>query len=265
MKPRDTKSSPEPTIQIISSTTVPGTFYQRHRNILQGRGAQFVVATLIASGMTFLLWLWLPPLFRVWQTTLIQLAQALPLDNRLLLATPAQFPAWTHIRTLALAFPLEAPGILTLGTHLLGAVLLFAFAGNLASPFRAPLRLLACFHAVGVLACLFMRNGAAYSVEAHTGSLSLFTQCLLLTLPVVMAFTHFIVERSNERRVIATALIALYLVLTLPIKLIAHALVIQYASGLAEPTLFFIFGPALDIFVVTALYAWAISWRHGQG
>ena len=38
----------------------------------------------------------------------------------------------------------------------------------------------------------------------------------------------------------------------------------QAASGLAMPTLFLICGPAFDILAVTAIYAWAVTWRHGS-
>jgi len=255
----------EPTIQVIATAAAPRSLYQRYRHLLQGRTAQFAVALLIAGGLSIVLWQMLPLLYRFWNHSLTTLLGSLPLGNAQLVSANVIKPEWGALEITAIRLPLDPPNLAILGIHLGGATLLYLCAGKLRAPFRNPLRLLAVFHVLCVLGSLALPEGKTYSIEEHTRSLSVFTQGLLLLLPAVMATTHFIVERSNERRILATVLIATYLIVTLPVKLVAHALLIQTASGLAMPTLFLVFGPAFDIFVVTALYAWAVTWRHGQG
>lgn len=256
---------PDATVMVSVTAAPPRSFYQRHRHLLQGRMAQFSMATLIASGLTLLLWRSLPLIYRFWNFSLSQLLSSLALSEAELTSTKHLLPGWSSLEAAAINLPLTAPTLATLTAHLAAAALAYLLAARLNAPFRAPLRLLAAFHGLTVLASLAHPNGAAYSIEEHTRSLNLFTQSLLLLLPVVMAFTHYIVERSNERRILATVLIAAYLIAALPIKLLAHALLIQAASGLAMPTLFLVCGPAFDILAVTAIYAWAVTWRHGQG
>ncbi|MBS1208959.1 MAG: putative rane protein [Proteobacteria bacterium] len=257
----------EPTIQVIATTTAPPprSLFQRYRHLLQGRIAQFVLALVIAGGLSFLFWRILPLLYRFWDHSLTALLGALPLADAQLVTINITIPAWSDLETAAIGLPLAPPDLAMLSIHLGAAACLYLCAGKLHAPFRSPLRLLAVFHALCVLGSFALPEGGLYSIEEHTRSLSIFSQGLLLFLPAVMALTHFIVERSNERRILATVLIAAYLIVTLPVKLAAHALLIQTASSLAMPTLFLVFGPAFDIFVVTALYAWAVTWRHGQG
>lgn len=256
---------PDATIMVSVTAAPPRSFYQRHRHLLRGRMAQFAMALLITSGLTLLLWQLLPLIYRFWNHSLSQLLSGLALDDAQRVTLSISTPAWRHLESVAISLPLAAPSLATLAAHLSGATLVYLLAAHLNAPFRAPLRLLAVFHGFTALASLALPNGAAYSIEEHTRVLNVFTQGLLLLLPVVMAFTHYIVERSNERRILATVLIASYLIAALPIKLLAHALLIQAASGLAMPTLFLVCGPAFDILAVTAIYAWAVTWRHGQG
>ncbi|KAF7597854.1 MAG: hypothetical protein CGU28_16365 [Candidatus Dactylopiibacterium carminicum] len=146
--------------------------------------------------------------------------------------------------------------------HLATAVLVWLTAGFLPIPWRALLRALALLHAacLGISALMPI---FPYAVDDHTRALSALTLLMLTALPLVMAAMHYIIERSHERRLLATLMIAAWLVFSLPLKLLAHALLIQTLSPLIMPLLFIAGGPALDILVVTALYAWAVSWRHG--
>lgn len=253
----------EETIQVIATAAPPRSFYQRHQHLLHGRLAQFLGALLIAGSLSALLWFLLPLIQRFWHHSLGQLITSLALEDARLITSPLIVPLWSNLEAAAISLPLTPPDLADLGSHLTGAGLLYLLAGYLRAPFRSPLRLLAVFHGAGVLLSLALPDSPAYSVADHTRALSVFTQGLLLLLPAVMACTHYIVERSNERRILATLLIATYLIAALPIKLLAHALLIQAASNLAMPTLFLVFGPAFDILAVTALYAWAVTWRHG--
>ena len=231
--------------------------------MLQGRTAQTLIALAMTVTLSALIWWCLPVIEEFWQTLLDHLIPALNISDIGVTAQPVQ-PAWAHLHGLAVTAPLQAPRMDLLGLHVLGALSLALFATWLRPPFRNCLRLLAALHLALALACVSLPGGAPYSVEEHTRYLSLSTEALLLALPTVMAFTHYIIEYNQERRILGTLLIALYLILTLPLKLTIHAILIKTGSGLAEPTLFLVFGPALDIFMVTAIYAWVVTWRHNR-
>jgi hypothetical protein len=260
---RPTLKHADPTVQVIAVTPGP----QRGvwtRQMLQGRAAQTLTAILMASTLSALLWWCLPAIEQFWQTLLTSLLGMLAMEG-MSVSQSAVSPAWMHLGALAVTAPIPVPGMNILGIHVLGALCLVLIAGWLRPPFRSSLRLFATLHVMLALACVSLPGGARYSIEDHTRCLTLFTEALLLALPVVMAFTHYIIEYNLERRVVGTTLIAGYLVLTLPLKLVAHALLIRAGTGLAEPTLFLVFGPALDIFMVTAIYAWIVTWRHHHG
>lgn len=253
----------EPPMQVIASAAPPRSFYQRHQHLLHGRLAQFLIACLLAVAFTTLLWQLRAPIYRFWNASITQLLAELALDGARMVPGNMLIHG-VAFETQAISLPLLPPDLLLLFIHLGTATAGYIVAGLAHAPFRAPLRFFCVLHALGVLASLALAGGNAYSVEEHTRMLGLFTQGTLLILPIVMAFTHYIVERSNERRIVATFLIAAYLIAVQPVKLVAHVLLLQAAGGLAMPTLFLLFGPVLDIFAVTALYAWVVTWRHGQ-
>lgn len=258
-----TMKTAAPTVPVTATGTILQS-QQAARPLLQGRAAQTLTAFIMAGALSGLVWWCLPVIEEFWQELLGHLLEALARDGVGMIAHP-MLPAWAHLNGLAVTATLQPPAMDILGYHMLGALCLALFASWLRAPFRNCLRLLAALHMLLALACVALPGGAPYSVEEHTRCLSLSTEALLLALPVVMACTHYIIEYNLERRVLGTLLVALYLILTLPLKLAVHALLIQTAGGLAEPTLFLVFGPALDIFMVTAIYAWVVTWRHNRG
>lgn len=252
---------PEPTLQITAPLPPPPAFQGAAPDVLDSRLAKTLIGLFMVATLSLLTWWLLPLLTQFWQLCLDHLTAPLGLGGST--AQPAtRIPAWLHLSELAIAAPVPVPGMNELGIQLLLATCSGLLAGLLRAPLRSSLRLLAGLHIVLALLCAAIPGSPPYSIEQHTRCLSLFSQALLLITPATMAFSHYIVEYDLERRMLATFLVALYLVLTLPVKLTVHALLIQAASGLTEPTLFLVFGPALDIFMVTAIYAWAVTWRH---
>lgn len=233
----------------------------RTRWSLQGRPAQLALALLSCVILTLTLYLLLPWCFRFWEFSLTRLLTALTLDEARVLGQNLFWPGWQSLETPAIQLGLASPGYHAWLGNLGGALLLYLLAGLLRPATRSALRALAVFHLLAVLG-QGLSGAFPYDLAEHTRSLSVFSIGLLLCLPAIMAATHYIVERSHERRILATLLIAAWLILSLPLKLLAHTALLQLASPLAMPTLFLVFGPALDILLVSALYAWAVSWRH---
>lgn len=95
----------------------------------------------------------------------------------------------------------------------------------------------------------------------HTGDLFAFDLILLGLIPLVLGLTFFALEARWHLRLAAVTLTLGYFVLCLPIKLLAHAWLIGHLGAGAMPVLFLCLGPALDVLLFVAIYAWMASWR----
>lgn len=255
----------EPTLQVIATAPVKRTGpWWRLRILLHGRSAKLIFALLMAAALSALLFGMRDLIFSYWLGALEWSLRWLRHDGMQLTNLNLLLPQLSELQSPAIRLHVDRPESIDYIAHLLGALLVYLLAAMLLrSPWRGALRGLALLHA----ACTAISASLQifpYEVDDHTRALSVFTLFMLAALPLVMAATHAIVERSHERRALATLLIAAWLIASLPFKLIAHALLIQTLSPLAMPLLFIAGGPAFDILVVTALYAWAVSWRHGS-
>lgn len=237
----------------------PGAASLLARRFAASPQARVLVAALLAALLTALVWFALPALEAFWRNALGAALARLPAYDLAVVASPYPLPA--PLAGLALNTALETPDLALLGAHVGAALAVLLLAGLLPAPLRTGLRLLACGHALGALGSLSFPEGSPYSVQEHTAALSLFAECLLLALPTLLALSHWIIERRLARRLAAMALIALWLVCSLPVKLLLHALLLQAAGGLVMPSLFIACGPVLDVWLLTALYAWAVSWQ----
>lgn len=128
-------------------------------------------------------------------------------------------------------------------------------------PLAYLLRLIVALHGVSLAYFAVAAERFPYGVGDHTGSLYRFTVVLVALLPVMLAGTFYVIERSWPRRLAATLLMVGYFALTLPFKLLAHAALIDILSPLAMPVLYLVFGPPLDILLLVALYSWSITWE----
>ncbi|MBK9392637.1 MAG: hypothetical protein IPN40_01680 [Uliginosibacterium sp.] len=149
--------------------------------------------------------------------------------------------------------------------HAAGALTILALARIvLHPPFRATAMAVAGIHLATTILTALIPDAFPYSIADHTRWLSIFTIGLIIALPILMALTHAIIERDHEHRIFGILLIWGFFIVTLPIKLVAHAQLIAYLSRLTMPTLFIVFGPAFDIFLLTALYSFVVTWRHNS-
>lgn len=98
----------------------------------------------------------------------------------------------------------------------------------------------------------------------HTGDLFVFGVVLQCLVPLVLGLTFFPLERRWHLRMAAVALTLGYFMLCLPIKLLAHAWLIGHWGAATMPMLYLCFGPALDVLLFVAIYAWMASWRPQQ-
>lgn len=222
---------------------------------LHTRKAQLLIACALTASICSVLYLSVPYCNKFWLFSLQGLLNWLTTPE----VQVSTVKVWHALEAPLLSGTLPPPDYHAWIVNLAGGALLYLLAGLLSPLLRTSLRALAVFHVFGVLLQGLL---IPYTLQEHTLPLSIFNLGLLLCLPIVMAATHYIVERNLERRILATVLIAGFLIFSLPFKLAAHLSLLQFLSPLAMPSLFLVFGPALDILCVSALYAWAVTWRN---
>lgn len=180
---------------------------------------------------------------------------------------PFHFPLLGQVDLLQLDAPASSPAA---GDWLANLVLLtLAFGISMGLPPRALpitylLRLIAGLHAVSLAYFAVAAERFPYGVGDHTGNLYRFAVALIALLPIMLAGTHYVIERSWWRRLAATLMMIGYFVVSLPFKLVTHAVLVTFLSPLVMPILYLVFGPPLDILLLVALYSWAVSWNAGR-
>lgn len=103
-----------------------------------------------------------------------------------------------------------------------------------------------------------------YSIAGHVrGGLEM-SVALLLVLPWILAPTYYSFEFSVGRKVLATLLVMLHVIVFTPLQYMAHAKLIYDLSLLAMPLLFIMFGLIANVFCFIAIYGWAMSWERIQ-
>ncbi len=233
--------------------------------LLRARGTMegLVIVTL---SMVMYVWL-LPWLTAAWAWALQTGVDALDL-NALVSQQPRSLP-WglPTMARLSLVGPAGQPGVwgwLGQAAVLLGAFLALSRWRRLAGPW-VPIgqKVLA---ACGLSMVLWARWPQIFShhLAQHTGDLFVFGVILQCLVPLALGLTYFPLEGRWHLRMAAVALTLGYFMLCLPIKLLAHAWLIGHWGAATMPILYLCFGPALDVLIFVAIYAWMASWRPQQ-
>jgi hypothetical protein len=83
---------------------------------------------------------------------------------------------------------------------------------------------------------------------------------VLVLVPLVLGLTYFPFDITLGRKVGLVVLAVGHLAILLPFQVALHAWVVYHLSLLVLPTMFFIWGLLVEVFVFVALYGWAMSW-----
>lgn len=241
---------------------LPGLRRQEHslRDLLLTNGHALVQAIAVMSALTLATWLLQPAMQTFWTFALGQMGAWLGAESPGVSLVPVFQNQWGSLLVPSLHKGFAAPEHRDWLINLGGAGVVFLLAGLLPVLSRLPLRVLSVFHAFCVLLA-GLGTQTATDIDSHATDLATLTLGLILLMPVLLALAHSIIETRLLRRVWVCTLASGYLALSLPFKLIAHMLVLKLLGPLAMPTLFLLFGPALDLLAVVAIYAWAVSWR----
>jgi hypothetical protein len=102
-----------------------------------------------------------------------------------------------------------------------------------------------------------------HDLPSYTVGMLYFGTIFITLLPVILGFSYFLFDFRLRQKIGLTLGIMAYLVLLLPFQYMLHVWII-HKSVLFMPTLYFIFGPFLDVLVFVSLYSWGMSWKSPQ-
>jgi len=99
-----------------------------------------------------------------------------------------------------------------------------------------------------------------HDLPGYTVSMLVFSCILIGLVPVLYAFTFYLLNFSLTQKLLLTLATVAHLVLFVPQQYMLHIYLV-HASVLFMPVLYFIFGPFLDILAFIGFYSWGMSWR----
>ena len=123
------------------------------------------------------------------------------------------------------------------------------------------LRLTALVQAGAQLNFAVFPGAFPYDTAGYTEVLFLAMVALIGLVPVIFGMAFFPLDFDRRQQIAIVALTMLYLAVLVPLQFTAHVALIHFGSLLWMPMLFWMAGLSLDVGIVIALYAWAVSWE----
>jgi hypothetical protein len=99
-----------------------------------------------------------------------------------------------------------------------------------------------------------------HDLPGYTVSMLVFSCILIGLVPVLFAFTFYLLNFSLLQKLLLTLATMAHLVLFVPQQYMLHIYLV-HASILFMPVLYFVFGPFLDILAFVGFYSWGMSWQ----
>ncbi|MFN8670385.1 MAG: hypothetical protein U0164_24615 [Gemmatimonadaceae bacterium] len=235
-----------------------------HRAMVTGRltpsrvSSMLVVPALLAALVTVLL----RPLGEGWRLLYERLAPWLGMGEPIGFAAVSLGDRFTfYVPHLTTAAPL--PGV----WHywVVGGICALVLAMSLLLPDRfTPLRYYLRFATLVQLSSILyfaIRPGAfPYALPQYTLGFLQAGCAVLVLIPLVLGLTFFPFDIALWRKVLLTVLTVGHIAVLLPLQVLLHAYVVQHLSLLTLPTMFFLWGMLLEIFVFVGFYGWGMSW-----
>ena len=125
------------------------------------------------------------------------------------------------------------------------------------------LRFLVIVQGTSLLYFLFAAAKFPHDLSTYTVGMLYFGAIFISLLPLILGFSYFVFDFRLVQKLGLTLGIMAYLVLFLPFQYMLHVWII-HKSEIFMPTLYFIFGPFLDVLVFVSLYSWGMSWRSRE-
>jgi hypothetical protein len=121
--------------------------------------------------------------------------------------------------------------------------------------------------------CLLQASALAYfalasarfphDLPSYTVSMLVFSCILIGLVPILYAFTFYLLNFSLTQKVFLTSVTMVHLILLVPHQYLLHVYLLR-GSVLFMPVLYFVFGPFLDILAFIGFYSWGMSWESSK-
>lgn len=207
----------------------------------------------------------LPLVGRFWEQIFSFWGSALGLRSQVLMAPQG----WgKHIQFSLPCFSLSAgpaSGMawwITAGISVLGLVASFLL-GEEALPWAYLIRGFCLLQATALGYFALASARFPHDLPGYTVSMMVFSCILIGLVPVLYAFTFYVLNFSLRQKAFLTIATMIHLVLFVPNQYVLHVYLL-HASVLFMPVLYFMFGPFLDILAFIGFYSWGMSWHSSE-
>ena len=204
----------------------------------------------------------LPLIGRLWAHIFGFWSEQLELKSQVTLVPQA----WgSHIHFVLPTFGLAAGPATRTTWWITAAVTLAAFIGSFllgdeALPWKYLIRGLCLLQATALGYFAVASARFPHNLPTYTVSMLQFSCILIALIPVMYAFTFYVLNFSLAQKVFLTLITIVHLVLFVPQQYMVHVYVL-HASVLFMPLVYFVFGPFLDILAFVGFYSWGMSWN----
>jgi len=172
-------------------------------------------------------------------------------------------PAGLELRLPILHVPAAAPDsaiwLATLAATL--AILLLSFmVSDDYLPLRYLLRLSVIIQATALFCFAVFPASFPYTASSHVHDGLLLVALLIAVVPWLHALTYYVFPFSVLQKIALTGITMTYFLVLAPVQYLLHAWLLHHSSLMALPILYLLFGLLLDLLMLVAIYAWAMSW-----
>lgn len=220
-----------------------------------------ILATVGVAGWVALL----PAVGRLWTWIFLFWGKALGLRSDVLLAPQG----WgTHIRFFLPCFGMAAGAASGFVWWLTSVITIVGFAATFlmseeSLPWAYMIRAFCLLQATALVYFALASAKFPHDLQGYTVSMLVFSCILIGLVPILYAFTFYLLNFSIRQKVFLTLVTMAHLILFVPHQYILHVYLL-HASVLFMPVLYFVFGPFLDILAFIGFYSWGMSWRASE-
>jgi hypothetical protein len=253
----------EAALETIRDTGWQGGYIRPHRAFVRLRlHPRRIIESVALAGLGVLGWLAvLPQVAHLWARIFAFWGTELGLNSEVTLV-PQVWGA--HIRFALPTFGLAAGPATGEGWWITTAVTVVAFGGSFligeeALPWRYLVR---CFCLLQATALGYFALASArfpHDLPTYTVSMLFFSSILIGLIPLLYAFTFYVLNFTLRQKIFLTVVTMLHLIVFVPHQYLLHVYVL-HSSVLFMPLLYFVFGPFLDILAFIGFYSWGMSW-----
>jgi len=244
----------------LAARVVPRSHRAMHR--LDFPATRWLTLLLLPALFNALLWTFRDDIGAGWQAFFALWLAWLDLPVTITMET-VRLPASLVLRLPVPHVPAAVPDTVIWVTTLVATVGILAASFHLGDqyvPLRYLLRLVVVIQVTALLCFAIFPATFPYTAKSHMRDGLLLTTLLLAITPWLHALTYYVFGFSLLQKIALTGLTLIYFVVLAPVQYLLHAWLLHHFSLMFLPILYLLFGVLLDMLMLIALYAWAMSW-----